>query len=204
MLDEELDSTAVKEYMHMKKDLGVHAGVIPESVFVIATYDKDGTPDAMNAAWGMQCAGDEIAINIGSHQTTDNIKETQAFTIAPADASHLAEADYFGIATGRKVNKAKASGLTFEHAKNVNAPIIKELPVTMECKVVHFDDMDGETRIVGKVVNTVADESVLDEKGNVDFDKLHPIIFDPQKRAYRSVGPIAGEAWHSGRTFMQD
>lgn len=186
----------------MKKDLGAHASVMPESVFVVGSYSEDGTPNAMNAAWGMQCGTDEVAINIGSHQTTDNIKATKAFTIAPADAAHLAEADYFGMVTGRKVNKAEGSGLTFEHAKNVNAPIIKEFPVTMECKVERIDDSGQETRIVGKVVNTVADEDVLDAKGHVDFGKLHPIVFDYEQRVYRSVGANVGQAWHSGEKIV--
>lgn len=186
----------------MKKDLGARAGVFPESVFVVGSYDKDGVPNAMNAAWATQVSSDKIALNLGSHQTTDNIRESKAFTVAPADAAHLSEADYFGLVSGRKVNKAEQSGLTFERSKNVNAPVIKEFPVTLECEVEHIDEMDGENRIVGKVVNTIADENVLTDKGAVDFDKFHPIVFDSEQRCYRGLTASAGEAWHSGKKII--
>ncbi len=186
----------------MKKDFGSKGELFPQSVFIVASYSKDGIPNAMNVAWGGECTRDEIAINIGDHQTTDNILEKGAFTVAPADAAHVVEADYFGIATGRKVNKAEASKLTFVRSKHVDAPIIEEFPLTMECKVVAVQDWGGEKRFIGKIVNTLVDETILDEEGRVDFAKFQPIVYDSTRRIYRVVGDVAGGAWDAGRALM--
>lgn len=112
----------------MKKNLGVAGELFPQSVFIVASYGEDGTPNAMNVAWGGECTRTQVAINIGDHKTTDNILARGAFTVAPADAAHVAEADYFGIATGRRVNKAEGSGLTFTRSEFVDAPVIEEFP----------------------------------------------------------------------------
>lgn len=186
----------------MKKDLGSKGELFPQSVFIVASYSKDGIPNAMNVAWGGECTRDEIAINIGDHQTTDNILEKGAFTVAPADAAHVVEADYFGIATGRKVDKAEASKLTFVRSEHVDAPIIEEFPLTMECKVVAVQDWGGEKRFIGKIVNTLVDETILDEEGRVDFAKLQPIVYDSTRRVYRVVGDVAGGAWDAGKALM--
>ena len=144
----------------MKKNLGVAGELFPQSVFIVASYGEDGTPNAMNVAWGGECTRTQVAINIGDHKTTDNILARGAFTVAPADAAHVAEADYFGIATGRRVNKAEGSGLTFTRSEFVDAPVIEEFPLTMECRVVSVEDWAGEKRFVGEIVNTRVDEAV--------------------------------------------
>ena len=125
-----------------------------------------------------------------------------AFTVAPADAAHVAEADYFGIATGRKVDKAAASGLTFSKSEFVDAPVIEEFPLTMECEVAAIQGDAHGARIVGKVVNTRVDESVLDEDGRVDFGKMRPIVYDSTRRIYRVVGEEVGGAWDAGKVLM--
>lgn len=186
----------------MKKDLGSAGELFPQSVFIVASYDENGTPNAMNVAWGGECTRDCIAINIGSHKTTDNILAKGAFTVAPADAAHVMEADYFGIATGNKVNKAEASKMTFVKSEYVDAPVIEEFPLTMECKVVEVQDIDGEKRFVGKIVNTHVDESILDSEGRVDFDKFKPICYDSTRRIYRVIGEEVGQAWSSGKSLM--
>lgn len=186
----------------MKKNLGAAGELFPQSVFIVASYDEDGVPNAMNVAWGGECTRGEIAINIGDHKTTDNILAKGAFTVAPADVAHVAEADYFGIATGRKVNKAEASGLTFTRSEFVDAPVIEEFPLTMECRVVATQDWGGEKRFIGKIVNTRVDESVLDEAGRVDFGKMRPIVYDSTRRIYRAVGDEVGGAWKAGRALM--
>jgi hypothetical protein len=117
------------------KNLGSEGELFPQSVFIIASYDEDGTPNAMNAAWAGECGRHEICFNIGNHKTTANIVKRGAFTVSPADVSHVAEADYFGIATGNKVDKAAASGMTFTKSEFVDAPVIEEFPLTMECEV---------------------------------------------------------------------
>ena len=186
----------------MKKDLGNVGELFPQSVFIVGSYDESGTPNAMNVAWGGECTRDEICINIGDHKTTDNIIARGAFTVAPADVAHVVQADYFGIATGRKVNKAAASGLTFAKSKHVDAPVIEEFPLTMECEVVAVQDWQGEKRFIGKVVNTCVDESALDDQGRVDFDKLRPIVYDSTRRIYRVVGEEVGGAWSAGKALM--
>lgn len=170
----------------MKKNLGVAGELFPQSVFIVASYGEDGTPNAMNVAWGGECTRTQVAINIGDHKTTDNILARGAFTVAPADAAHVAEADYFGIATGRRVNKAEGSGLTFTRSEFVDAPVIEEFPLTMECRVVSVEDWAGEKRFVGEIVNTRVDEAVLDGEGRVDFSQMRPIVYD-STRCFLSI-----------------
>lgn len=186
----------------MKKDLGSKGELFPQSVFIVASYSEDGTPNAMNVAWGGECTRNEIAINIGDHQTTDNILAKGAFTVAPADAAHVVEADYFGIATGRKVNKAEASKLTFTKSEHVDAPVIEEFPLTMECVVKGVQDWGGEKRFIGEIVNTRVDEAILDDEGCVDFAKFQPIVYDSTRRIYRVVGDVVGGAWDAGKALM--
>ena len=186
----------------MKKNLGNAGELFPQSVFIVGSYDENGVPNAMNVAWGGECTRHEIAINIGDHKTTENILAKGAFTVAPADRAHVAEADYFGMATGRKVNKASASGLTFTRSQFVDAPVIEEFPLTMECRVVDVQDWGGEKRFIGEIVNTQVDEAILDESGRVDFGKFQPIVYDSTRRIYRVVGEEVGGAWEAGKAFM--
>lgn len=186
----------------MKKDLGNTGELFPQSVFIVASYEEDGTPNAMNVAWGGECTRDCVAINIGSHKTTDNILAKGAFTVSPADAAHVVEADYFGMATGYKADKAAKSGLTFVKSEHVDAPVIEEFPLTMECKVIDVQDFAGEMRFVGQIMNTRVDESILDAEGRVDFDKFKPICYDSTRRIYRIIGEEVGQAWSSGKPLM--
>lgn len=186
----------------MKKDLGNAGELFPQSVFIVCSYDGAGVPNAMNVAWGGECARHEIAINIGDHKTTDNILAKGAFTVAPADRAHVMEADYFGMATGRKVNKAEASGLTFTKSQFVDAPVIEEFPLVMECRVVDVQDWRGEKRFIGEIVNTRVDSSILDEQGRVDFGKFQPLIYDSTRRIYRVVGEEVAGAWEAGKPLM--
>ena len=182
----------------MKKNLGNAGELFPQSVFIVGSYAEDGTPNAMNVAWGGECTRHEVCINIGNHKTTANIVAKGAFTVAPADAAHVVEADYFGIATGNKENKAEKSGLTFVASEFVDAPVIEEFPLTMECKVTSIQGDEHGARIVGEIVNTRVDESILDEEGRVDFGKMRPIIYDSTRRIYRVVGEEVGGAWDAG------
>ena len=138
----------------MKKDLGAKGELFPQSVFIVASYSEEGVPNAMNVAWGGECTRGEVCINIGDHKTTENILARKAFTVSPADAAHVVEADYFGIATGRKVNKAEASKLTFVKSEYVDAPVIEEFPLTMECEVTRIDgDVHGARIIFDSELN---------------------------------------------------
>ena len=187
----------------MKKNLGVAGELFPQSVFIVASYDEAGTPNAMNVAWGGECTRHEVCINIGDHKTTENILARGAFSVAPADAAHVIEADYFGMATGRKVNKAEVSGLTFVKSEFVDAPVIEEFPLTMECKVKEVQDWGGEKRFIGEIVNTRVDEAILDDEGRVDFAKMRPIIYDSTRRIYRVVGDVVGGAWDAGKALIK-
>ena len=184
------------------KNLGSAGELFPQSVFIVGSYSEDGTPNAMNVAWAGECTRNEVCINIGDHKTTANIVAKGAFTVAPADAAHVVEADYFGIATGNKVNKAAASGLTFSKSEFVDAPVIEEFPLTMECEVTAIQGDEHGARIVGRVVNTRVHEDILDDEGRVDYAKMRPLVYDSTRRIYRVVGEEVGGAWNAGMALM--
>ena len=186
----------------MKKSLGAKGELFPQSVFIIATYDDQGTPNAMNAAWAGECGRDEVCFNIGGHKTTENIVKKGAFTVAPANRANVVSADYFGIATGSKVNKADGSGLTFTKSEHVDAPVIEEYPLTMECEVVSIDGDEHGARIVGRVVNVLVDEEILGVDGKVDFGKWRPLVYDAAHMTYRVVGEEVGRAWNVGKPLV--
>lgn len=187
----------------MKKNLGTKGQQFPQLVMIIGSYDEDGTPDAMNAAWATMRTMDEIEIHISSHQSTDNILSRRAFTIAPATQETFIEADYVGMVSARKAaDKAERSGLTFVKSEFVDAPVIDEFPVTMECQVVSVEGDANDAHIVAKIVNTLVDDVVLDDEGRIDFGKLKPIIYDATRRVYRAVGEEIGQAWASGKALM--
>ncbi len=186
----------------MKKSLGNAGELFPQSVFIIASYGDDDTPNAMNAAWAGECTRHEICFNIGDHKTTENIVKRGAFTVAPANAANVVTADYFGIATGKRVNKAEKSGLTFTRSEHVDAPVIEEYPLTMECEVSAIDGDEHGARIVGKIVNVLVDEDVLDADGKVDFGKFQPLVYDAAHMTYRVVGKEVGGAWSVGKPLV--
>ena len=174
---------------------GKHSVITPEGVFIIGTYDENGTPNAMNAAWGMQSDMGEITLMLGKHKTTENFEKTGAFTVAFGTADTVLISDYFGVETGKKVNKIEKAGCHIHKSAHVNAPIIEEYPLTLECKVKSWDVKTGY--LIGEIVASQADESILTD-GKVDLGKLRPIIFDPSFNAYRVVGEIVGKAFSDG------
>lgn len=186
----------------MKRSLGDAGELFPQSVFIIASYDESGVPNAMNAAWAGECTRHEIGFNIGDHKTTENIVRKGAFTVAPADADNVVTADYFGIATGNEVNKAEKSGLTFTRSEHVDAPVIEEYPLTMECEVTAIDGDEHGARIVGRVVNVLVDEEILGVDGKVDFGKWRPLVYDAAHMTYRVVGEEVGRAWNVGKPLV--
>ena len=169
--------------------------ITPEGVFIIGTYDENGTPNAMNAAWGMQSDMGEITLMLSKHKTTENFEKTDAFTVAFGTADTVLISDYFGVETGKKVNKIEKAGCHVHKSIHVNAPIIEEYPLTLECKVRNWDPETGY--LIGEIVASQVDESILTD-GKVDLGKLRPIIFDPSFNAYRVVGEIVGRAFSDG------
>ncbi len=178
---------------------GKESAIVPEGVFIIGTYDENGVPNAMNAAWGIQSDYDTVTFFLASHKTTDNVKKTKAFTVAFATEDTVEISDYFGIASGRKVDKIKAAGVHVHKGEYVNAPIIEEYPVTVECEMVSYSDETGI--LTGRIIAEHADDSVITD-GKIDLGKLKPIMFDSSIRAYRKIGPVVAKAWDAGKKFM--
>jgi len=169
--------------------------ITPEGVFIIGTYDANGVPNAMNAAWGMQSDEGEITLMLAKHKTTENFEKTGAFTVAFGTADTVVISDYFGVETGKKINKIEKAGCHTHPSAHVNAPIIEEYPLTLECKVKSWDTETGY--LIGEIVASQADESILTD-GKVDLGKLRPIIFDPSFNAYRVIGEVVGKAFGDG------
>ena len=171
----------------------------PQPCVMIATWDKDHTPAVMMAAWAGQYDHNQIVVSMSKHKTTENIELTGAFTVSFADVRTVAESDYLGIASGAKVpDKVARVGFTVSPSPNVDAPIIDQYPLTLECKVVSWKD----GILVGEVVNMSADECILTD-GKVDLGKLQPIVFDAAALTYRALGEVVGQAWGSGKKFME-
>ncbi|MBO5999064.1 MAG: flavin reductase family protein [Lachnospiraceae bacterium] len=190
----------------MKKNLGKVLGVYPMPVLMVAAYDGNGKVNVMNAAWGMICSMDKIALFIDEdHKTTQNILETKAFTVSLADRDHMEVADFFGIATGNKMeDKFERTGYTAVKSEFVNAPVIDEFPLVMECELAEVVDNDSFYCIVGRIVNTAAEEKVLSENGKVDPAKLNALIFDQFQAGYYVSGEKVGMAWTAGKGLMKE
>lgn len=182
----------------MKKNISKSFIMGPMPVLIIATYDENNIPNAMNAAWGMQCDRDAIMISLGNHKTTENLKIKKAFTLSFATKETLVESDYFGIETGANLNKIEKTGFHTIKSEFVDAPVIQEYPVTLECEVLELMDDEGDYRLVGKVKNVLAEEAVLNDKGQVDLSKLNLISYDSASHSYREIGSIVGQAFHDG------
>ena len=183
----------------MKKNFGAKAVITPLPVLIIATYNEDGTADAMNAAWGGQCGGKHIALNLGNHVSTENIRRNQAFTVSFADQKHLVASDYVGLVSAKDVpDKLDRAGLHTVKSEFVNAPVITDYPLTIECKVVSIREELGEIRVVGEVVNLSAEEDILNENGGIDIGKMQALVFDAAAHSYRVVGETVGTAFKDG------
>ena len=171
----------------------------PQPCVMIATWDKDHTPDVMMAAWAGQYDHNQIVVSMSKHKTTENIELTGAFTVSFADVRTVAESDYFGLMSGSKVaDKVAKVGFKAVPSPNVDAPIICDYPLTLECKVVSWSG----GILIGEVVNMSADECILTD-GKVDLGKLQPIVFDAAANTYRAIGEVVGQAWGSGKKFTE-
>lgn len=171
----------------------------PQPCVMIATWDKDHNPDVMMAAWAGQYDFRQIVVSMSKHKTTENLELTGAFTVSFADVRTVAESDYLGLVSGSKVpDKVARAGFTCSPSPNVDAPIIDQYPLTLECKVVSW----GDGILVGEVVNMSADDSILTD-GKVDLDKLQPIVFDAAAMTYRALGDVVGNAWGAGKKFCE-
>ncbi len=182
----------------MRKNFGAKPLCYPQPVFIIATYGEDGTPDAMNAAWGGISEQNEISMCLGAnHKTVSNIQHRKAFTVSMADVSHVVSCDYVGLVSGNHVpDKFSRAGFHAVPSSFVDAPLIEELPIALECRLIEYDS--ESCRLRGEIVNVSVDERVLDSEGKVDVSQVAPIIFDPFNHDYLSVGPKVGDAFSVG------
>lgn len=182
----------------MRKNIKPKAYIYPLPVLIIGTYDEEGTPNAMNAAWGTVCDTAQVSICLSAgHKTVKNLLKTKAFTVAIADSKNVIAADFVGVVSANNLpDKLAKTGWTIEKSEFVNAPIIQELPLVLECKLVSYDT---ETEIcIGEVVNVSVDEGILDEKGKIDLTKFKPICYGTDGHGYYTLGEKVGQAFSDG------
>lgn len=182
----------------MRKNLKAKAYMYPLPVLIIGTYDENGVPDAMNAAWGTVCDTAQVAIVLSAgHKTVKNLLKTKAFTVAMADVNNVLPADYVGVVSANDVpDKLVKTGWHITKSEFVNAPVIEELPLVLECKLASYDT---DTEIcIGEIVNVSADERILNEKGKIDLTKFKPICYDTDGHGYYALGEKVGQAFFDG------
>lgn len=181
----------------MRKNFGAKSLLYPQAVFIIASYDENGKADAMNAAWGGIAGANKIFLCIGSHQSTENILARKAFTVSMGTEAQMTACDYVGIVSAKtEPDKMKKAGFRTVKSEFVDAPVIEELPLTLECRLISYDP---ETHYMfGEVVNVSADESVLNDSGMIDPVKLRPIIYDGVHKTYHVLGEKVGDAFSVG------
>ena len=178
-------------------DFGAKPLLFPRPVLIVGTYDENGVPNAMNAAWGSITDFREISISMSEHKTTANFAVTGAFTVSMANEDTVVACDYVGIVSGNKEpDKIEKAGWHVTKSEFVDAPLFDELPMALECKLISYDE---ETcRLVGEIVNVCADEGILDDNGKIDLNKFSPITYDPVHHTYRKIGEVVGKAFSDG------
>lgn len=183
------------------KSFGSKPWILPQPVLIIGTYDKDGKPNAMNAAWGGQWDMHEIIISLGSHATTDNLKDNSDLTVSFATVDTMVASDYVGIVSGRNVaDKMEKTGWSIEKAPNVNAPVFKNLPMTLECRVKQkIDESETGYFLVAEIVNILCDEKYLAPDGNPDVERMGLITYNPVHHTYIQLGKTVGKAFSDGK-----
>jgi len=190
----------------MKKSLGVKTLVAPTPVFVVGTYDADGKPNIMTAAWGGICCSQPVCICVSLRKATysyGNIVANQAFTVSLPSVTHVAAVDYAGLASGRDADKFAVAGLTAVRSELVNAPYVAEFPHVLECKLQHTLEIGLHTLFVGEVLDVKVDEECLDAKGNPDVEKTRPFAFIPGARLYYELGACVGKAFSLGKKLLK-
>ena len=183
----------------MRKNIKTTEAIFPMPVLMIATYNEDGSVNVMNAAWGNKLSRDHVIINLTeTHKTVKKIKKKKAFTVSIADSKHVVEADYFGVVSGNNTpNKFENSGLSVTKSENVDAPIINEFPICLECEFIEYQGDEYGCGVIGKVVNVTADENVMNGE-NVDIELVDAIAFDPYTHGYYKVTQRVGDAFKDG------
>lgn len=184
---------------------GGHPIIMPLPCFMIATYDENYNPDVMMVAYGGQCDYNKVVLYLSAHKTTDNLRLRRAFTLSFADANTIESSDYCGIVSAyRFPDKLEQAGFTTIHSPNVDAPIINEYPLALECRVKELRlCKDGHTRIIGEVVNMSANLNCVGEDKKLDIDKIKPVVYDSSHNTYRVIGEVVGKAFQSGKALLK-
>jgi flavin reductase (DIM6/NTAB) family NADH-FMN oxidoreductase RutF len=186
----------------MKKSLGAKTLIVPTPVWCVGTYDSDGAPNVMTIAWGGICCSKPPCMTISLREATytyGNIMARQAYTLSVPSEKHVQAADFFGLVSGRSVDKFKETGLTPVRSELVDAPYVGEFPMILECRVIHHYKIGLHTQFVGEIVDTKIDESVLDGDGGPDIEKIRPLIFSPGAQSYHGIGEFIGKAFKVGK-----
>jgi flavin reductase (DIM6/NTAB) family NADH-FMN oxidoreductase RutF len=190
----------------MKKSFGAKTLVFPTPVWVVGTYDSEGRPNAMVAAWGGICCSQPPCLAVSLRKATytyGNIVARKAFTINVPSEAYARQADYFGTVSGKNVDKFAVAGLTPIRSSIVDAPYIEEFPLVVECRLLHSIEIGLHTQFVGEILDVKAEESVFDEKGYVDIEKVRPILFEPEINTYHGVGKLLGRAMSMGKEIRE-
>ena len=189
----------------MSKNFGVKPYLFPMPTYMIGTYNEDNTVDVMMMAWGGICAEDMVALNLhAGRKTVANLETRKAFTLAVPGTDTLRESDFLGIASSNQMaDKFARTDLHAVKSERVDAPVITEYPLTLECEVVEMQSQSYGLRVLGRIVNVFADETVLDDAGKIDAAKLRAFVFDQMRNGYYAIGEKVGQAWHSGADLMK-
>ena len=187
------------------KDMGVKPFLFPMPTYMIGTYNHDNTVDVMMMAWGGICAENQVALNLeAAHKTVANLRERKAFTLAIPGADTLRQSDFLGTASANQLpDKFARTGLHAVKSTRVDAPVITEYPLTLECQVAEIQDQPYGLRVLGTIVNVLADEKILDATGKIDAGKLNAFVFDQMQNGYYAIGEKIGQAWHSGADLLK-
>jgi flavin reductase (DIM6/NTAB) family NADH-FMN oxidoreductase RutF len=191
----------------MKKSLGANTIAYPTPAWAVATYDSEGQPNVMTAAWGGICCSKPPAVSVSLRKATytfGNIEARRAFTVNVASAAQVEAVDYFGIVSGRDTDKLADAGLTPVRSKLVDAPYIEEFPLVLECKLIHTIEIGLHTAFIGEILDVKIDEELLGEKRSVDVARLNPLIFAPKQSTYYRLGDQVGQAFSIGQALKKD
>jgi flavin reductase (DIM6/NTAB) family NADH-FMN oxidoreductase RutF len=192
----------------MKLNIPAKTILLPSPVLIIGTYDLDGRPNIMNAAWGGIASSKPPCISVSLREATlsyHNIQQTGAFTVNIPSEKHLKEADFVGIVSGRECNKFKETGLTAEKSKLVNAPIVTEFPYTLECNLIRQVDLGSHTMFIGEIVGMIAESEILNQNQLPDIEKVRPILWGSfGSMAYYRIGDRLGNAFSIGKEIKRN
>jgi flavin reductase (DIM6/NTAB) family NADH-FMN oxidoreductase RutF len=189
----------------MKKSFGSKTLIFPAPEWCVGSYDDKGNPDVMTIAWGGICCSKPPCVTISLRKATltyGNIMERKAYTLSVPSVKYFKEADYFGLTSGRTVDKFKKTGLTPVRSELVDAPYVEEFPMVLECKLIHHYEIGLHTHFIGEIMDVKADESVLGKDGKPDVEKVSPVVFSPDLQKYHGIGKFIGNAFDSGKIFI--